>query len=229
MDYKDISVETGTPDILGATADAGGVNFAIYSKHAARVDLCLFDDDGKTEVARISLPAKTGDVWHGYVPNLKAGQVYGYRVDGPYEPQNGHRFNPQKLLLDAYAKEIVGEINWMDAHSNPAKDNAADTVKARVTAPLHGFADAHDYYKRASSRFYLGGIRTPTLIIHSSDDPFIDAGSIPPPDELSASTELELHEHGGHVGFIGGTPGRPDYYLERRIPDWLLALHGSAG
>ncbi|ANI12900.1 hydrolase [Pseudomonas citronellolis] len=99
----------------------------------------------------------------------------------------------------------------------------------RVTAPLHGFADAHDYYKRASSRFYLGGIRTPTLIIHSSDDPFIDAGSIPPADELSASTELELHEHGGHVGFIGGTPGRPDYYLERRIPDWLLALHGSAG
>jgi len=136
MDYQDISVETGTPDILGATADAGGVNFAIYSKHAARVDLCLFDDDGKTEVARISLPAKTGDVWHGYVPNLKAGQVYGYRVDGPYEPQNGHRFNPQKLLIDAYAKEIVGEINWTDSHSNPAKDNAADTVKARVTAPL---------------------------------------------------------------------------------------------
>ncbi|MDE1153258.1 MAG: glycogen debranching protein GlgX [Micavibrio sp.] len=136
MDYKNISVETGTPDTLGATADARGVNFAIYSKHAARVDLCLFDDDGKTEVARITLPAKTGDVWHGHVPGLKAGQVYGYRVDGPYEPQNGHRFNPQKLVLDAYAKEIVGEIAWTDAHSNPAKDNAADTVKARVTAPL---------------------------------------------------------------------------------------------
>ncbi|MDF3933044.1 hydrolase [Pseudomonas citronellolis] len=99
----------------------------------------------------------------------------------------------------------------------------------KVTAPLHGFADAHDYYRRASSRYYLGGIHTPTLIIHSSDDPFIDAGSIPPPGELSASTELQLLERGGHVGFVGGTPGRPDYYLERRIPDWLLALHGVAG
>lgn len=99
----------------------------------------------------------------------------------------------------------------------------------RVTAPLHGFADAHDYYRRASSRYYLGGIHTPTLVIHSSDDPFIDAGSIPSPAELSASTELELLSRGGHVGFIGGSPGRPDYYLETRIPNWLLSLHGKAG
>ena len=99
----------------------------------------------------------------------------------------------------------------------------------RVTAPLHGFADAHDYYRRASSRYYLGGIHTPTLIIHSSDDPFIDAGSIPAAAELSSSTEMQLLERGGHVGFIGGTPVRPDYYLERRIPAWLLALHGSGG
>ncbi|WP_374441576.1 hydrolase [Pseudomonas panipatensis] len=99
----------------------------------------------------------------------------------------------------------------------------------RITAPLHGFADAHDYYRRASSRYYLGGIRTPTLIIQSSDDPFIDVGSVPPTSELSASTRLELLSRGGHVGFIGGPPGRPDFYLERRIPDWLLRQHGAEG
>ncbi len=87
-----------------------------------------------------------------------------------------------------------------------------------MTAPLHGFADVHDYYRRASSRYYLGGIRVPTLVIQSSDDPFIHADSVPQPDELSASTQLELLAHGGHVGFIGGSPARPDYYLERRIP-----------
>ncbi|MCY1399394.1 alpha/beta hydrolase fold protein [compost metagenome] len=97
----------------------------------------------------------------------------------------------------------------------------------RVTAPLHGFADAHDYYRRASSRYYLGGIRVPTLIIHSSDDPFIDAHSVPSPDELTATTELELLGQGGHVGFIGGAPHQPDYYLERRIPDWLVQRHGE--
>ena len=91
----------------------------------------------------------------------------------------------------------------------------------RVTAPLHGFADVPDYYRRASSRYYLGGIRVPTLVIQSSDDPFIHANSVPQLDELSASTQLELLPHGGHVGFIGGSPGRPDYYLERRIPQWL--------
>ena len=100
MDRDTLSIETGTPDTLGATFDGRGVNFALYSKHAARVELCLFSDDGKTELQRITLPEKTGDVWHGYVPGLKAGQVYGYRVDGPYEPHNGHRFNPEKLVLD---------------------------------------------------------------------------------------------------------------------------------
>ncbi|SDN42822.1 hydrolase [Pseudomonas jinjuensis] len=95
----------------------------------------------------------------------------------------------------------------------------------RVTAPLHGFADAHDYYRRASSYYYLGGIRVPTLIVHSSDDPFIHAESVPRREELSASTRLELLARGGHVGFIGGSPRHPDYYLERRIPGWLLELH----
>jgi predicted alpha/beta-fold hydrolase len=93
----------------------------------------------------------------------------------------------------------------------------------RVTAPLHGYADAEDYYKRASSRFYLPAIRTPTLLIQAADDPFVFRHSIPQDSELSACTRLELHRHGGHVGFIDGQPGRPGFYLERRIPQWLAS------
>ena len=91
----------------------------------------------------------------------------------------------------------------------------------RITAPLHGYADAQDYYKRASSRYFLGRIETPTLIIQAADDPFVFSHSVPDASELSASTELELHAHGGHVGFVAGSPRRPVYYLERRIPQWL--------
>ncbi|WP_022963558.1 hydrolase [Halopseudomonas pelagia] len=91
----------------------------------------------------------------------------------------------------------------------------------RVTAPLHGFASAADYYRRCSSRFFLGGIRVPTLIVQSADDPFVYPHSVPETQELSASTQLELHAGGGHVGFIEGPPWRPGYYLERRLPQWL--------
>ncbi len=91
----------------------------------------------------------------------------------------------------------------------------------RITAPLHGFSDASDYYRRASSRYYLGGIQVPTLLIQAADDPFVFRHSIPEACELSPSTTLELHDHGGHVGFVEGTPLRPRYYLERRIPQWL--------
>ncbi|MGH8352544.1 MAG: hydrolase [Pseudomonas sp.] len=94
----------------------------------------------------------------------------------------------------------------------------------RVTAPLHGYADAADYYRRASSRYFLGAIRTPTLIIQATDDPFVFTHSVPQAAELSPSTRLELHARGGHVGFIEGSPRRPGYYLERRIPGWLRSL-----
>ena len=93
----------------------------------------------------------------------------------------------------------------------------------RFTAPLHGYNDADDYYRRASSRYYLGEIRTPTLIIQSSDDPFVFPHSVPERSELSATTELELHTRGGHVGFISGDLRQPDYYLESRIPAWLAS------
>ncbi|HKS14862.1 MAG TPA: hydrolase [Pseudomonas sp.] len=92
----------------------------------------------------------------------------------------------------------------------------------RVTAPLNGFEDAHDYYRRSSSRYYLGDNRTPTLIIQSSDDPFVFSHSLPNPGELAAQTQFELHPRGGHVGFVDGSLRNPGYYLERRIPQWLV-------
>ena len=94
----------------------------------------------------------------------------------------------------------------------------------RVTAPLNGYINVADYYRRASSRYYLKSIETPTLIIHAEDDPFVFKHSIPDADELSASSCLELHAQGGHVGFVEGSPRKPVYYLERRIPQWLAAL-----
>ena len=94
----------------------------------------------------------------------------------------------------------------------------------RVTAPLNGYQSVDDYYRRASSRYFLGAIETPTLIIQSEDDPFVFKHSIPETSELSACTELELHTKGGHVGFVEGSPRTPRYYLERRIPQWLASL-----
>lgn len=92
----------------------------------------------------------------------------------------------------------------------------------KVTAPLNGFDSAQDYYRRASSRYYLGQIETPTLIIQARDDPFIFAHSLPTAEELAPGTSFELHARGGHVGFVEGSVRRPRYYLERRIPQWLL-------
>ncbi|NMM00558.1 glycogen debranching protein GlgX [Paraburkholderia sp. RP-4-7] len=106
-------IAEGTPFPLGATWNGSGVNFALFSAHATRVELCLFDETGETEIERIELPEYTDEVWHVFVPNLKPGAVYGYRVHGPYEPEKGHRFNPNKLLLDPYAKAHIGELKWV--------------------------------------------------------------------------------------------------------------------
>lgn len=106
----------GRPYPLGATWDGNGVNFALFSEHAEKVELCLFDALTRHEVARIALREHTDQVWHGYLPNANPGLLYGYRVHGPYQPESGHRFNPNKLLLDPYAKAIVGDIEWGDAH-----------------------------------------------------------------------------------------------------------------
>src|SRR4030081_2568236 len=106
------NIGEGKPFPLGATWDGLGVNFALFSAHATKVELCLFDDSGETELERIELPEYTDEVWHGYLPAARPGTVYGYRVHGPYEPDSGHRFNPNKLLLDPYAKQLVGELRW---------------------------------------------------------------------------------------------------------------------
>ena len=105
----------GRPDRLGAHWDGLGVNFAVFSAHAEKIELCLFNEAGKRELARYPLPHCTDEVWHGYLPNAMPGLVYGYRAHGPYEPRHGHRFNPNKLLLDPYARKLVGSIVWSDA------------------------------------------------------------------------------------------------------------------
>jgi glycogen operon protein len=108
-------VKQGSPFPLGAHWDGSGVNFALFSAHATKVELCLFDGTGRREIERVELPEYTHEVWHGYLPDVRPGQLYGYRVHGPYEPSAGHRFNPNKLLLDPYALELRGEIRWHDA------------------------------------------------------------------------------------------------------------------
>jgi glycogen operon protein len=105
----------GLPYPLGATWDGSGTNFALFSAHAERVELCLFDQEGKREIERIPLPEYSNEIWHGYFPDVRAGQLYGYRVYGPYEPEQGHRFNHHKLLLDPYAKSLQGTLLWSDA------------------------------------------------------------------------------------------------------------------
>src|SRR6185369_14009878 len=113
MPQSSRDVRPGHPISLGATPDGEGTNFALFSAHAERVELCLFDASGK-ETDRVTLPEYTDEVWHGYLPGVGAGQHYGYRVHGPYDPANGHRFNANKLLLDPYARELAGEIQWSD-------------------------------------------------------------------------------------------------------------------
>ncbi|HEX7225073.1 MAG TPA: glycogen debranching protein GlgX [Candidatus Limnocylindria bacterium] len=140
-----LRVWRGRPYPLGATWDGSGANFAIFSEHAEAVDLCLFDADGTEQ--RVRMTEQTDLVWHCYLPDVRPGQRYGYRVHGPYEPENGHRFNPAKLLIDPYAKRIDGAVRWDDslfgyrigdAADDPApddRDSAAFTPKSVVINP----------------------------------------------------------------------------------------------
>lgn len=134
----------GCPWPLGSHFDGFGVNFALASQHATAIDLCLFDDEGIGEVARIKLAARSDDIWHGYIVGARPGQVYGFRAHGPWQTELGLRFNAHKLLLDPYAREIVGRFEWRDEHfahdrQRPTiidtRDNAAWALKARVVAP----------------------------------------------------------------------------------------------
>ncbi len=138
---------------LGATWDGLGTNFAVFSAHATRIELCLFDPSGRREIARFDLPECTDEVWHGYLPNARAGLVYGFRAHGPYEPQAGHRFNPHKLLLDPYARRLTGEMRNADALygyrinspradlSFDRRDSAPGVMKAVVADESFNWAD----------------------------------------------------------------------------------------
>ena len=102
----------GRPYPQGATWDGAGTNFAIYSEAAQKVECCLFQDVASAQAEQIELKERTNYVWHCYLPGIQPGQLYGYRVHGPYEPANGNRFNPAKLLVDPYAKATAGKVEW---------------------------------------------------------------------------------------------------------------------
>ncbi|MDY6982427.1 MAG: glycogen debranching protein GlgX, partial [Pseudomonadota bacterium] len=139
-------LEPGNNNVLGATWDGRGVNFALFSAHAEKVELCLFSDDGSRELQRLVMPDLTNQVWNGYLEGVGPGTVYAYRVYGPYQPDLGHRFNHHKLLLDPYARQLRGEFVWSDLHyayqldspdtdlSFDARDNAALMPKCVVLA-----------------------------------------------------------------------------------------------
>ena len=125
---------------MGATVEADGVNFAVFSAHAAAIELCLFSDDGRRELARVPMRERDGDIWHVHVGGLLPGARYGFRAQGPYEPEAGHRFNPNKLLIDPYARGLDGRLKWSDALmgyriGSPRADLSYDTRDSAFAVP----------------------------------------------------------------------------------------------
>ena len=147
------AVWPGTPEPRGAIWDGEGVNFALFSEHAEGVELCLFDRTGRRELQRIKISERTDQVWHCYLPEARPGLLYGYRVHGRYAPQEGHRFNPHKLLLDPYARNIVGQVKWSDSMfgytlghrredlAMDRRDNARGMPKCKVIDPAFTWGD----------------------------------------------------------------------------------------
>jgi glycogen operon protein len=145
----------GRPFPLGATWDGLGINFAVFSANATRMELCLFEPSGRHEIARYRLPEYTDEIWHGYLPDAAAGLRYGYRAHGPYAPERGHRFNHHKLLLDPYARALAGSVHWSDAlygfrqHSLQRdlsfdrRDSAPSMPKGVVTDDSFNWGDDH--------------------------------------------------------------------------------------
>jgi glycogen operon protein len=137
----------GRPYPLGVTWDGAGVNFALFSEHATKVELCLFESiDDARETTRIVLPEQTDQVWHGYLPDVLPGQLYGYRVHGPYDPKNGHRFNPNKVVLDPYAVALGRDLKWDDSLfgykvGDPGADLSFDDRDDAAFSPLASVLD----------------------------------------------------------------------------------------
>ncbi|MNI09773.1 Glycogen debranching enzyme [compost metagenome] len=139
-------INTGSPYPLGATYDGEGVNFALFSENAEAVELYLYDSSNQQEIEKFKITEKTHQVWHIYVSGIKPGQLYGYRVHGPYDPAQGHRFNPHKLLIDPYAKAISGVVQWNDAlfaYNIGEDDLSLDTTDSAPFVPKSVVIDGH--------------------------------------------------------------------------------------
>ncbi|MFD2167924.1 glycogen debranching protein GlgX [Thalassotalea euphylliae] len=159
------TIQTGRSFPLGATPRDDGVNFALFSANAEKVELCIFDASGEHEIQRIELPEFSDEVWHGFIPELPVGTLYGYRVHGPFEPHNGHRFNPHKLLIDPYAKKLAGSFKHHKSHYSYDKkslqqdltfdiqDNAKRLPKGVVVKPL-AKCETHPRVKRRNTLVY---------------------------------------------------------------------------
>jgi glycogen operon protein len=184
------ALSAGRPEPLGATFDGEGVNFAVFSANAEMVELCLFSDDGRKELARIRLHERDGDVWHIYVAGLTPGTRYGYRVHGPYRPEEGHRFNPNKLLVDPYAKKLSGQLKWSDAVmgyrvGSPRADLSFDTRDSAFAVPKSVVVDPS---------FNWGSDRRPRIT-------------------RSETVIYEAHVRGMTMRHPGVEPGRQGTYL----------------
>ena len=178
-----IRLSEGRPFPLGATWNGKGVNFALFSAHATKVELCLFDDSGETEVERVALPEFTDEVWHGFLPDARPGQAYGYRVHGPYAPEEGHRFNPNKLVMDPYAKAAIGFIKWgpeifgyqlesEDDTTFDERDSASFVPKSRVIDPAFTWgSDVRPQTPWDRTVFYEAHVRGMTKLHPSVPEP----------------------------------------------------------
>jgi len=154
----------GTTFPLGATWDGSGTNFSLFSEHAERVELCLFNGDDDEQ--RVELTERTAHTWHGYLPGIGPGQRYGYRVHGPYDPENGHRFNPAKLLLDPYAKSIDGPVRWDAANVLPYVPT--DSADADLERDDEDDVDAVPKSVVVDPRFDWEGDRLPDIPLHET-------------------------------------------------------------
>ncbi len=192
----------GRPSPLGATLDEGGVNFAVFSQHATKVMLCLFDEDGN-ENQIIALPEREGHVWHGYFPGMKVGQQYGFRMHGPFAPEEGHRFNPYKLLIDPYAKHLTGHPKWNDAlfgyvNDHKDKDLSYDKTDSAPYMPRSVVVDpTFDWQETEKPRVALEN-----SIIYEAHVKGLTAGrhDIPNPGTYLAMASDPMLEHLNNLG-----------------------------
>jgi isoamylase len=171
-------LQVGNKHTLGATWDGRGVNFALFSAHAEKVELCLFSDDGSRELQRLRMPDLTNQVWNGYLEGAGPGTVYGYRVYGPYQPELGHRFNHHKLLLDPYARHLCGGFSWSDLHyayqvdspdgdlSFDTRDNSALLPKCVVVAAEPRPAPRFNRVRKSETIIYEAHVKGLTMLHH---------------------------------------------------------------